>query len=289
SDIYAQRVTSAGAVLWTADGVAVSTAANNQGALQLTSDGAAGAIIAWQDARSGSTSDIYAQRVTSAGAVLWTADGVAVSTAANNQGALQLTSDGAGGAIIAWEDFRAGTTSDIYAQRVTSTGAVLWTANGIPVSTAASTQSALQLTSDGAGGAIIAWQDFRVGTTSDIYAQRVTSGGWPLWTANGVAVSTAANNQYSPHVSSDGYGGAIIAWQDARSGTNYDIYAQRVNGLGVLLWPADGIAISTAADNQGALQLTSDGAGGAIIAWQDPRGGTNYDIYTQGISAGGRE
>ncbi|MBI3608567.1 MAG: IPT/TIG domain-containing protein, partial [Nitrospirae bacterium] len=107
-------------VLWpkeNPENVAISTALNDQESPQLIADGAGGAIIAWQDFRAGATSDIYAQRVTSAGAVLWTADGVAVSTAANNQGALQFTSDGAAGAIIAWQEARSGSTSDIYAQR----------------------------------------------------------------------------------------------------------------------------------------------------------------------------
>ncbi len=289
SDIYAQRVDGAGALLWSANGIAVSTAANNQGVLQLIPDGAGGAIIAWEDFRSGTSSDIYAQRVTSAGTLLWPTNGIAVSTAVNNQNDLQLISDDAGGAIIAWQDFRSGPTSDIYAQRVDGAGSTLWSGNGVAVCTAANGQGTLQLTPDGTGGAIIVWQDLRSGTTFDLYAQRVNGGGGPIWPANGIILSTAANDQYSPHLVPDGYGGAIIAWRDSRGGTTSDIYAQRVSGAGLLLWPADGIAVSTAADSQGALQLIPDGAGGAIIAWQDPRSGTNYDIYAQEISAGGRE
>ena len=43
------------------------------------------------------------------------------------------------------------------------------------------------------------------------------------------AISTAANDQYSPTIVSDGAGGAIITWNDYRSGTNVDIYAQWTN------------------------------------------------------------
>ena len=49
--------------------------------------------------------------------VWWTADGVAISTAANTQNSPQITSDSAGGAIITWHDFRSG-NADIYAQRI---------------------------------------------------------------------------------------------------------------------------------------------------------------------------
>ena len=50
-----------------------------------------------------------------AGGVKWTAEGVGIRTAsANSAGYPQITSDGAGGAIIAWHDKRSG-SDGIYA------------------------------------------------------------------------------------------------------------------------------------------------------------------------------
>jgi len=51
-----------------------------------------------------------------------------------------------------------------------------------------------------------------------------------------VALCTATGLQGSPTIASDGAGGAIVTWTDFRSGTNSDIYAQRVdaNGFAVL-------------------------------------------------------
>ena len=158
--------------LW-AQGIAdvpVCTAAGEQNAPQLTSDGAGGAIITWEDYRAGNA-DIYAQRVNATGATLWTANGVAVCTAAGGQSAPQLISDGAGGAIITWYDYRAG-NYDIYVQRVSASGAVHWTSDGVAVCTAAGNQEYPELVSDGTGGAIIVWQSYRAGST-DIYAQLV--------------------------------------------------------------------------------------------------------------------
>src|SRR5262245_30700162 len=48
-------------------------------------DNSGGAIIAWTDFRRDTSLDIFAQRVTSAGAVSWTPDGVAICTAFNGQ------------------------------------------------------------------------------------------------------------------------------------------------------------------------------------------------------------
>ena len=289
SDIYAQRINAAGAVQWTANGVAISVAANNQNSPTIVSDGVGGAIITWYDIRIGGY-DIYAQRINAAGVVQWTADGVAICTAAQVQDYPTIVSDGAGGAIITWHDFRSGTFNDIYAQRINAAGVVQWTANGVVISTAANNQDPPLIVSDGASGAIITWQDYRSTTVTDwdIYAQRINAAGVVQWTANGVVISTAANNQDPPLIVSDGASGAIITWQDYRGTTvtDWDIYAQRINADSVVQWTANGRAICTATNVQTAPTILSDGAGGAIIAWEDNRSFTS-DIYAQRINAAG--
>ncbi|MBI3365431.1 MAG: T9SS type A sorting domain-containing protein [Ignavibacteriae bacterium] len=286
-DIYAQRINASGAVQWTLDGVPVSTAANLQAAPQIVSDGAGGAIIAWQDRRSGiyNSDDIYAQRIDGSGNVLWTADGVPISTAANNQEARQAVSDGAGGAIIMWLDGRRFAELDIYAQRIDASGAVQWTLDGVPISVAANNQWPSDIVSDGAGGAIITWNDER-SDYGDIYAQRIDASGAVQWTLDGVAISTATNSQLSPRLVSDGAGGAIITWGDNRS-FHYDIYAQRIDASGAVQWTLDGVPVSTAAEDQREPQIVSDGSTGTIITWTDSRSGTNWDIYAQKIDGAG--
>ncbi|MDO9391673.1 MAG: T9SS type A sorting domain-containing protein [bacterium] len=281
-DIYAQRVNAAGVALWTADGVAICTATDAQLNPTIVSDGAGGAIITWYDARSGAN-DIYAQRISAAGVAQWTADGVAVCAAASSQYYPTIVSDGAGGAIITWQDYRSGTSNDIYAQRINALGVVQWTADGVAICTATADQNYPTIVSDGSSGAIITWYDVRSGTSYDIYAQRVNALGAVQWAANGLAICTATGNQQYPTIVSDGAGGAIITWHDNRSGT-YDIYAQRVNAAGAAQWTADGVAICTATGTQQYPTIVSAGAGGAIITWHDGRSGTN-DIYAQRINA----
>ncbi len=285
-DIYAQRVSSAGAVQWTSDGVAICTVANNQMFPQIVTDGSGGAIFVWQDYRAVTTSGIYAQRVNSAGAVQWATNGVAICTVAIAGSRPKIISDGSGGAIIVWEDWRGG-NYDIYAQRVDGAGAVQWATNGVPLCTAVGEQSVPQITTDGSGGAIVVWQDYRSGTNYDIYAQRVDGAGAVQWATNGVPLCTAANEQSQHAVVSDGSSGAIIVWYDGRTGMVWDIYAQRVNGVGTVQWATDGVAICTAPIDRVYPQIVSDGSGGAVMVWYDRRSGTNWDIYAQGISAGG--
>lgn len=285
-DIYAQRVNNSGVVQWTQDGVPICTAPFSQDYPVIVSDGAGGAIIAWEDYRSGTNQDIYAQRVNSAGITQWTADGVPISTASNWVYSPAIVSDNAGGAIIAWRDYRS--SDDIYAQRINNAGVVQWTTDGVPICTAANDQVQPAIVSDGAAGAIITWQDHRNLTNPDIYAQRVSSAGVVQWTANGVAVSTAVNSQENPIVVSDGSGGAIIVWQDYRAGTSYtDVYANRVNASGQIQWTTDGVSICTAMWSQRFPTTIEDGSGGAIVTWYDGRNGSNMDIYAQRISFSG--
>jgi len=287
-DIYVQRTNGSSGVMWTVDGVAVSTAGGNQQQPQIVGDGNGGAIIVWQDDRNGNN-DIYAQRVNSNGAVQWTTDGVVVCTAPFDQFNIALISDGLGGAILTWEDNRSNIVNcpDIYAQRINSSGAGLWVANGVSVCNEASAQHGPRLVTDGSGGAFFTWYDNRAGDY-DIYAQRIASAGAEQWTTNGVATCTMATDQLNPDICSDGAGGVIIAWYDYRSSTDYDIYAQRQGPGGAVVWVVDGVVMN---NNEGYDQINpgivSDGAGGAIVVWQDYITGTTSDIYAQRVASAG--
>jgi hypothetical protein len=289
ADIYAQRVTSAGAVLWTGDGVPVCIAADQQSLPVLVSDGAGGAIFAWSDRRGGATRDIYARRVTAAGSLQWTGDGVAICTAASEQDAPAITTDGAGGAIIVWTDARDGLT-DIYAQRVNASGAPQWGDNGLAVCDETGSQNDPQIIAHASGGAILTWNDARdvVTTDVDIYAQRVDGSGAAQWAADGVALCTAANTQLYARLTPTGSGGAVVAWMDTRSGgLNYDIYAQRIDASGAAQWAGNGVALCTASNGQFSPTIVADGFGGALVGWHDYRSGSTYDIYGNRVTQGG--
>lgn len=287
NDIYAQRISEEGTVLWTINGVPICTAADNQYAPSIVTDDSGGAIITWYDRRSGTNNDIYAQHINSDGLVQWTADGVIVSAASDNQYNPTIATDGNHGAIITWEDRRTSGVYDIYAQRVNSAGTMLWTADGVPVCTATLEQNKPKIMTDGMGGAIIHWLDHRSGVDDDIYAQRINSAGLPQWTADGVAICTAVGTQASPNMVSDANGGAILTWQDFRIGSNPNIFAQRINAAGLVQWVVNGVIICAAADDQQVPVISKDRNGGAIIAWVDYRTPSTADIFAQRIDTAG--
>jgi hypothetical protein len=279
SEIYAQRIDGTGAVQWAANGVAVCSLPDDRGSMQIAPDGVGGFLLTWMDYRSGTSNDVYAQRVNGAGAALWTLNGVPLCTTASNQQDPQIVSDGSGGAIVVWEDIGG---PGIGAQRVDASGTVQWAANGIVIAGGSNPR----LLSDGSGGAIMVWRDFRSGVVQ-IYGQRIDSLGVPQWTAGGQAMCTGPGGQDDPHLVSDGSGGAIVVWYGAPSPPGTNIYAQRVNGSGNLLWATDGVGVCTLAADQQTPQIVPDGQGGAVIIWFDLRNVTSWDIYAQRIDGSG--
>jgi hypothetical protein len=268
---------------WVTNGVAVCTMPNTQDTPTIASDEAGGAIVVWRDLRAGVNTDIYAQRVGALGAVSWLADGMPVCTANNTQSSPLIVSDGAGGAIVAWQDFRSNNVLDIYAQRLGSSGYIQWTSQGVPVCTGKASLTLGQVVPNGAGGVIITWSDRR-NATNDIFAQRLDATGAAVWTANGVSVCTDAGSQVFPCLAPDGFGGAIIAWQDNRNGAN-DIYAQRIDAGGTARWTADGVGVCTAGQYQTSAQIIPDGSGGAVIAWTDHRNTVDNDVFAQRVDS----
>ncbi|MBU8923232.1 MAG: hypothetical protein KOO63_15540, partial [Bacteroidales bacterium] len=143
----------------------------------------------------------------------------------------------------------------------------MWIEDGVPVCMATDFQVDTQITSDGAGGSIITWADRRSGEY-DIYAQRIDASGTALWTTDGVLLCTDfGEDEEAPRITSDGAGGAIVVWQDYRSGTSWDVYAQRIDSAGTVLWDEYGIEVCTVSLDQDQPRIVSDDAGGAIIVW----------------------
>lgn len=183
-DIYAQAVTLGGSKLWGANGAPVITAAlNHQFHPRIVADGLGGAIVGWEDNGSGNFygDRVLVQRLGASGNPLWAPNGLPVCVSSMDD--LKVVSDQHNGAIFTWADWRNGSpgtgNSDIFAQRVSDTGLMLWAPHGVAISTAPGLQISNQIVSDGAGGAVIAWKDYRAGGIflGDIYAQQVGAPG----------------------------------------------------------------------------------------------------------------
>jgi hypothetical protein len=276
--------------------IPVCSTPGTQAMVRSAPDGAGGAILAWADNRPGAPG-IYVQRLSSSGVPLWTTDGlriyspplgvVGVDRLPDAETNVAIVADGAGGAIVAWKDTVGPGNTDILTQRVSSTGARLWSSAGVPVCRAAGRQFYPKLVADGTGGAIVAWQDLRGGPYR-VYAQHVNASGSCMWTTDGVLASNAAEDIQQPewtslglNLTADGLGGAILTWSSTRG-----IVAQRLDSGGAMLWTSSGIVVRSFDRAQTSPQIVPDGVHGAFIAWND-YWDYGAGVYAQRVNASG--
>ncbi len=272
ADIFCQRINKSGYPVWLTNGVAICTDPADQGSVNITESNDGGAIIVWSDKRNGiNNTGIYIQKIDSNGNIQWAQNGVNAVLSIGIHQNPKILSDGQGGAFILFEDSSTTSNFNIVAQHISSTGQLIWGNNGIMICNSTNKQINPRIETDGNGGFYAVWQDLRNGNDYDIYIQNVSSNGFMNFNINGIPVCTSSNVQSNPKIEPDGQNGAIVAWVDKRNNTDYDIYSQRINSTGTMMWNTNGIAICTAANNQSAIELKSLGTNGIIYAWKDSR------------------
>ena len=123
---------------------------------------------------------------------------------------------------------------------------------------------------DGAGGAFTVWDSFDP-NPEGIVAQRLDSLGNLMWGDSGVVISPFEEQDFD--ICIDGEGGLFLAIApDEPDLEQQDIWAQRVDGEGNILWGDQGVLVcglaSTDADKP---VVTYDGSGVAYVIWRDAR------------------
>ena len=300
-DIYGQKLNSAGEIQWTENGISIVEGYGEgityelQTDVRAVSDEAGGVIFSWTDASGGGSQNdkVRINRLDGSGNKLWGEGGILLQDgdSGSNEG---LCSDGEGGVFAVWEYgghrlwYPRGKASHIGndGSILTNYGSI--SSQGGDDGEGSAIANPMVIYS-GTGEAIVGWEDSRDGLYygwRSLRVQKFSAG--PNWALGGVRVSLP-NNVSSQIVSycdivSDGAGGVIAFWTDERNG-NRDIFAQRVDADGNLLWTEGGIAVCTAPETQCLIQAVSDGSGGAVIVWEDKRNGNH--IYAQHINENG--
>jgi hypothetical protein len=278
--VVVQRIDREGKAAWGGAGVAVCGLAGDQERPKVAADAFGGAIVVWQDHRSGSSWDVVAQRIDRTGRLRWPDAGIPISSAAGDQLGPQIAPDGHGGALIAWQDLRVDPEADLYAQAIDSTGRVHWSPDGIPIFAGPGAQLLPSITAVAHGGVFL-WSDSRgSGEDASIRAQRIGAAGDPVWDPSGVLLDDGAAPDARPVSVAGGHDGVIVAWGSG------PIRAQRLDAAGRLMWGDDGIALASADATLPA--IATDGAGGAIVAWQTGEvEGEASDLRAQSVRASG--
>jgi hypothetical protein len=273
-DVFGQVV---GADLVLAGGeIAVATAVRDQRAPSVAA-AASGWLTSWQDNRHGGADAVHVARVSAGGAVT-DPDGILVVSGNNRQSAPTVAENDANW-IVAWSDSRA-LGSDIRGLRVRF-GGTNQDATSRGLSTAAGQQGAPDGARHGAG-IILAWNDARNGD-EDIFASRVDAAGNALDGA-GIAVSTAAREQITPEIASDG-SSALVVWQDRRNG-NFDVFGAIIGPDGAVA--AADLPICVGEGNQTSPSVAFDPTSGLyLVAWSSQIVAGDADVRGARVGADG--
>lgn len=271
-DLRAQHVGGDGSAAagWP-DGGAVVCAARGtqtQPAMALTVDG--GVWLAWKDYRDPQRSAVYLLKLSAAGepASGFPADGLRVGASGASASDPAIVRDPSGGAWLTWQQGGSG-ARELRMLHFGEGGTVSpdWPSDGRIV--AESGQNAVRpvATGDAEGGVMLTWVSEAPGQSrlrlSRLDASGRTRAGWP---SDGLELAASALRLRTVALVAD-TSGSFVAWNDAGDDSTRSLLA-RVTPDGALdpNWPSGGRVIG-AGDFASTPSLTSDGAGGAYVAW----------------------
>ena len=233
-------------------------------------------VLAWEDLRSGTSLDIYARILDPAGAPL-TGD-IVVCSSPGHQINPAHALDSTDNVFILWQDGRAG-DNDIYGRK--------FGADGTPagaefvVCNAADDQGRPGICAAQSGKMLAAWDDFRDSKHYAIRTQMLNADGTPDGQEN--AIFGYPTDQRGPALCPAGNGFAL-AYQNSSNLTGADIEGVLLGNLGALSKP---FAVCNAPYNQSSPVMAAAPGGGFCVAWEDRRGGADFDIHARRFDSSG--
>ncbi|HTR49279.1 MAG TPA: hypothetical protein VMJ10_01150 [Kofleriaceae bacterium] len=270
--------------------IGISTGVSRTASPSISFDGT-NFIVAFVDYATGV--DIYATRVTRAGAVLdsHAEGGIAVGGALVVHATAQqqyptISCDAVPGeCLVTWQDTRnlpVPTSLDIYGVRMSST-TVAPIGSPFVVSNAPREQTMPRVVGT-SGGYVAVWQDARAGGDGQLRAAgaRITSSG-SVQDVDGLVLDTGYNFQRYPAIASTS-SHVFVAWNDSRSLSGDDIVFAQLDHTGAQLAPVDGLATAPYTQQDTAATVVGDNF---LFAWRDDRDGIGAQIRISRVTQAG--
>jgi hypothetical protein len=186
--------------------------------------------------------------------------------------------------LVAYQSRVSGTNNDIWGRYAQGGGAFAGPGPFQLTANPAEQQAPAVAYNQFGGNYLVVWMGSQGGNW-EIYAQ--------LWNCQKQPVSPLVNvthntaTQVYPDVIC-GYNICWVVWQDLRNG-NWEIYGQRLNGVGALIGGNQRITANLAAQGAPAIAYNPEPNGCAaasfLVVWEDMRNvGNGYDIYSQQLN-----
>ncbi len=157
--------------------------------------------------------NIFAQKFNVNGKQLWKENGLLIAGETEDQFGQKIIGDNKGGAIISWLDKRLeGKRGNIYSQKVSASGELMWNVSGIPTGVYDNSEKSYLSTIQDYNGGVIVFFKGRRDNKPGIYAQKIFS--------SGTYISQILN--FSSELKNDS---VSVSWKafNEKAGTTYDI------------------------------------------------------------------
>lgn len=214
-----------------------------------------------------------------------------VCTYPSNQEFPTMMTDVKGDLWLAWVDSRTQNTKRVFFQKFDTDGKMIFPESGKSLLNISISQNpkieSPELFSTSDKNAYLVWYDFRNNDKEqDLYIQKFDDYGQTMWKHNGVAITNSKGKQSRVCVADGANESVFVAWIDERAGgVNEEIYIQKIDKNGKILFKKDGISICNTKGGKSQLRMIEDGAGGVYLAWTDSRDfvSQGFDVYIQHI------
>lgn len=137
--------------------------------------------------------------------------------------------------------------------------------------------------SDGAGGILTVFAEniydqITFQETRTLFVQKLSAAGVAQWAGNGIKLSATTNNITDHMVVADGSGGVVSVWMEetVNGSDQTQIYAQRIDNAGNLVWGANGTAVNTTVTEYELSDIVRDANGNYVFSYSDATTKKNF-------------
>ncbi len=296
NSLIRQKISPAGQKLWGENGIAMTDATIRYTWPQLMPVGDDDVLMKYYQDTGASwapTRHIYLQRLTASGAGNWEMPAV-VSNAGNITAwtqILPMISDGNGGCIIAWHDYRlSGTISTGWVQHINNSGNAVFQTNGVKISEADDwNKFYLQLAKPANDQNIyVIWNHVNGDQNAyGIYAQKISSTGERMWTDFGKVIIPVSSQAVLPDYLLPINDDIVLVYEHYFDGMSTSLRAIRLDPVGNTVWSPSEVMLSSVQSSKVHLDMADFDGNQWVFAWEDDRSG-DVDLYGQNLLPSGQ-
>jgi hypothetical protein len=279
SRLCLQKISESGKLMFSADSLVIHKSVFKKTSPAIVPDSHGGASVFWIEYQNNKSS-IFMHQIDSAGKITQRKKPLLISGTKDNVITFSAHAAPNDFIYIAWQLQKP--EKEIHHQLINKEGKLLWGAGGKSSTSLKGSQFNPQvLIADSL--IFLSWSN-EYNKDKDIYIQKYKLNGRAQWKEKGIPVIEYPGDQFGQKIISDGKSGALVTWFDRRVDTiKANIYSQRINASGALLWNLTGIETSINYNTEKSyLNVVSDQRGGVISIFKNNRDGRG-EIYAQKI------